>query len=356
MPLVLIPTDDMMIIPGITGEYARRGFDVVVGVRNFFLHLHRADLVHVQWPEEISGWKLPSAAMLAQIRTALDEWAKRCPVLVSVNNFYPHGYDGHPVMKELYEIFYERCAGILHYCETSKEMVLREFPSARSKPHVVTNYFCYDRLLPGQLDRWKARRSFGFEDDEFVVLVFGALRFWAETQLIQLGFGQARVKRKRLLMAGRFNEPGGRLQRGWRQLRWKLWLKSCGARNVMDYIPDEGVHRYAEAADAVIVPRLKDMTSGLVGLGLTFARTIIAPDHGAYPDYLAGTGNPLYASGNAESLARAIEKAAAMDRSKVEIQNRALADRWTWQSLIEAGLGLVHQPDRMQRVNQDTPA
>src|SRR6266571_3675073 len=111
MPSVLIPTDDMMIIPGIAGEYARRGFDVVVGTKNFFLQLHRADLVHVQWPEELAGWKVPSDEAMSQICVALDDWAKRCPLLVSVNNLYPHGYDRHPRMKELYELFYERCSG-----------------------------------------------------------------------------------------------------------------------------------------------------------------------------------------------------------------------------------------------------
>jgi glycosyltransferase involved in cell wall biosynthesis len=346
MPLVLVPTDDMMIIPGITGEYARRGFDVVVGVRNFFLQLHRADLVHVQWPEEIAGWNLPSAETLREIRAALDGWARRCAVLVSVNNLYPHGYEGHPVMKELYEAFYERCSGILHYCETSRKLVLREFPSARTRPHVVTNYFCYDNLLPEKLDRREARRGFGFDDEDFVVLVFGALRFWAEIRLIQGGYSKARVRRKRLLMAGRFTEENsGRWQHRWRRLRWRLWLKGCRAQPVSGFIPDSDVHRYVEAADAVLVPRLKDMTSGLVGLGLTFSRTIIAPNHGAYPDYLAGTDNPLYESGNPDSLARAIENAAAMDRTAVERQNREIADTWRWESLIEAGLQLIREPN-----------
>jgi len=333
-----------MIIPGITGEYARRGFEVVVGVKNFFLQLHRADLVHVQWPEEIAGWSLPSAEMLRRIRTALDGWARQCPVLVSVNNLYPHGYEGHPVMKELYELFYERCSGVLHYCETSRELVLREFPSARTRPHVVTNYFCYDHLLPEHLDRGKARRSLGVGVDDFVILVFGALRFWEEIRLMQRAYSMAHVRHKRLLMAGRYTERCGRWQRRWRNYCWSFWLKRHRTHPVTDYIPDADVHRYVEAADAVIVPRLKDMNSGLLGLALTFSRTIIAPDHPAYPEYLAGTDNPFYESGNPASLARAIEKAAVMDRTVVERQNRALADTWRWESLIESGLKLVGLP------------
>jgi len=339
----------MMIIPGIAGEYARRGFGVVVGTKNFFLGLHHADLVHVQWPEELAGWNLPSRETFNQIRDALTGWVNRCPLLVSVNNLYPHGYERHPVMKELYELFYERCSGILHYCETSRRLVLQEFPSAQNKSHVVTNYFCYDRLLPKQLDRRKARQSFGFGDETFVILVFGALRFWSEVRLIQRAYDEARVRGKSLLMAGRFVEASGRWKRRARQLRWQSWLKLRRAHAVYEYIPDSGVHRYVEAADAVLVPRLRDMTSGLVGLGLTFSRTIIAPNHGAYPDYLAGTENPLYESGDARSLARAIEKAAAMDRSQVEQQNRQLADKWTWQSLIGAGLQIVKRPEEQQR-------
>jgi glycosyltransferase involved in cell wall biosynthesis len=343
MSVVLIPTNDLMIIPGITEEYARRGFDVVVGTKNFFLQLHRADLVHVQWPEELAGWELPSRETLDQIRAALDGWAARCPVLVSANNLYPHGYDGHPVMKELYEIFYGRCSAILHYSKASQDLVMQEFPSARDKIHVVTNYFCYDRLLPKQLDREGARRGLRFRDNDFVVLVFGQLRFWSEVRLIQRGYSQARVRGKRLLMAGRFIENAGRLRQLSRRLRWKVWLTLRGARSVWDYIPDSEVHRYVEAADVILVPRLKDMTSGLVGLGLSFGRTIVCPTHGAYPEYLAGTGNPFYESAEPGSLARAIENAATMDRRKVERQNREIADSWTWQSLIGAGLEAVRQ-------------
>src|ERR1051326_1382349 len=341
MPLALIPTDDSMIIPGITEEYARRGYEVVVGVRNFFLKLHHADLVHVQWPEELSGWRLPSSEKMDEIRRAVDWWSETCPLIVSVNNFYPHGFDHHPVMKGLYEIFYQRASVILHYSEISRNMVLKEFPGSRGKANVVANYFCYDRLLSSKPDREKHRCELGFSTEEFVVLVFGALRFRGEVELIQKAFRGARVRGKRLLMAGRYVEETGKWLRRWRSLNLKLWLKSHRALTVGGHIPDDEVHKYLEAADAIIVPRLKDMTSGLVGLGLTFGLPIIAPNHGAYPEYLQGTDNPLYQSGDAEALAKAIEKAAMVDRERIYRQNRQLAEAWSWKSLIDVGLSAL---------------
>jgi glycosyltransferase involved in cell wall biosynthesis len=341
MPLVLIPTDDMMILPGIAPEYARRGFDVVVGTRNFFLKMHRADLVHIQWPEEFADWKLPSPERMQEIRVALDYWTKLCPVLISVNNLYPHGYDEHPLMRELYSMFYERCSCILHYCQTSQKLVLENFPSARGRQNVVGNYFCYDRLLPERPDRQTARRRFGLSDDDFVVLVFGALRLWQEVRLLQKGYAKARVPHKRLLMAGRFTEHSGRWNNRFRRLQLRLWLHLHNALIQSDFIPDSHVHRYVESADAIIVPRIRDMTSGLVGLGLSFGRVLIAPDHGAFPEYLAGTENPFYKSGDCQSLALAIERASTMDRRNVEGQNRQIADKWVWETIIGTGLRAV---------------
>jgi hypothetical protein len=89
-----------------------------------------------------------------------------------------------------------------------------------------------------------------------------------------------------------------------------------------------------EAADVLLIPRLTDMTSGLVGLGYTFGRLMIAPNHGAHPEYLAGTDNLLYESGNSASLARAIERAAKQDPDRVARQNRQRADEWTWDRIV----------------------
>ena len=63
---------------------------------------------------------------------------RRCPTVISVHNLYPHGFHSHPTMKQLYEIFYERCTAIVHQSKTSLDLVLREFPLDEGQaPHGV---------------------------------------------------------------------------------------------------------------------------------------------------------------------------------------------------------------------------
>ena len=99
------------------------------------------------------------------------------------------------------------------------------------------------------------------------------------------------------------------------------------------YVHDDDVHRYFNACDAVVIPRLTDLSSGLVGMGLTFGRLVIAPDHGAFGEYLAGTDNLLYCSGDPKSLATAIERASVVDRAQIESSNREFSKRWPWSKI-----------------------
>lgn len=338
MSRVLIPTNDQSITPYVVEGYRRLGFEVVTGTANFFHRAHSFDLLHILWPEELTGWKLPTEAQLSEIREIAEWWAKRTSVMISVNNLYPHGKEGDKACKALYEIFYSRCHQVLHHCETSKRLVNAEFPVSIQRRNVVATMFGYHRHLPSRFDRESARRSFGFGADEFVVLVFGALRNRNEIDLLRAGFAAARVPQKRLLMAGRYVEPMGRFERRWRHLRWGQWLRQQRAVTVTDFIPDEQVHRYFEAADTVVIPRLCDLSSGVIGMGMTFGTLIVAPDHGAFPDYLTGTSNLLYTSGDAKSMAEAIEMAAQLDRVAVGQQSRAIASDWTWEQILHTAL------------------
>jgi glycosyltransferase involved in cell wall biosynthesis len=335
MSRVLIPSDNPDFARYLADAYARAGWEATVGAGNFDLATARFDRIHFQWPEELSAWRPPSERRLAEITARLECWNKErgSELVLTAHNLRPHRDGRHPMYQRLLDSIYERVGTVLHFTNTSRDLVLREFPSSARAQHVVTGFFNLNHLVPGHRDPMAVRRARGFREDEFVILLFGGLREWAEVELVRDAFERAKVPGKRLLMCGRYDEPGLRWLQRWR--RWKLarWLRARRAVVVHGYLPDETVHTVVDAADALIVPRRSALNSGLPALGASFGRIIIAPDCGAYPELLAGTRNLIYAPGDAADLARQIEKAAKLERAAVALENTALAEKWTWANL-----------------------
>ena len=351
MVRVLIPSDNTSFVVHLAKAYAKAGHEVVVGAFNFFLRKARYDFVHYLWPEEFSGWRPPDDRTLDRVRKSADWWAENAETVMTVNNLYPHCHEGDKRFAQLYDVFYERTAAIVHHSNASRTQVLQHFPAASRKPNLVATACSYLDLVRRDFDRAKLRWELGIAEKEFVILVFGALRMWPEVELIIRGFDYARVAGKRLLVVARYGE---RTQvnawlRRYRQIRWSLWLKKTRAAVVNKYVPDEEIYRYFESADAVIIPRLRDLSSGVVGMTFSFGKLLIAPNHGAFPEYLAGTENLLYDSGDALSLAHALEKASALDRERIGAHNRSVADKWSWDGVVETCLDAMAQ-SRKSRV------
>jgi len=236
--------------------------------------------------------------------------------------------------QRLLESVYQQVDSVLHFTNTSRELVTREFPVSTRANHIVTGFFNLNRLVPASRDPVAARRARGFREDEFVILLFGGLREWPEVELIREAFDRAKVKGKRLLIAGSYDEPGPPWVQRWRRWSWARWLRSRRATMVGGYVPDDAVHTVADAADAVIIPRRSALNSGVPALGASFGKIIIAPQCGAYPELLGGTENPIFAPGDAADLAEKIEKASKLDRASLASGNKALAQKWSWANLI----------------------
>lgn len=338
---ILIASDEPCFTVGLARGYALLGHEVLLGAQNFVQRLGTFDIVHFLWPEEYTCRQEPDDSTLAGISDALDWWGQRARLLISVNNFYPHGLEGNPAYRQLYGLFYSKCHAIHHFSNASREAVCREWPAALSKPQAVTTGFNYEHLLRCDADRTALRDALGVNPGDMVVLVFGTLRKWDEVRLIMKAVSAAHVPNLRLLIVARYS-VGGLSARAWlKRKMWDAWCRWHRAITVGRFVPDEQVYRYLMASDVVLVPRINDLSSALPALAMTFGRMVIAPNHGAFPEYLAGSRNLLYESGIARSLAAAIRQAAASDREEIGRENRQLAAAKPWSSIAEVCLKLV---------------
>jgi glycosyltransferase involved in cell wall biosynthesis len=338
---VLVASDDRDFVPLWASGYLATGAEVTTGAYNIKLRGAAYDVVHHQWPEELCGWRLPVPSELDEIREVLQWWGRRATNVLTVNNLLPHGHENAEQARALYSLFYEHCHVITHYSHESLRLVQKEFPASHERLHIVTTPFNYEILLPIQSGWSSCRKEFGLSEDDFVILVFGTLRHWGEIQLICEAFSQARVPRKRLLMAGRFSEPGPRLRQRFRRVYWAAWLRVHRTVVREHYIPEDEIYKYMLSSDVVIVPRLVDLSSGLPGLAMTFGRLVIAPAHGAYPEYLSGSDNLLYESASASGLAKAIEQSALLDRESIGARNRKIAATWSWEKIARKCIDAV---------------
>ncbi len=341
MRRVLIPSDNRDFVAELARAYAQLGWDAVVGRQNFELETGRYDLVHLQWPEELCNWRPPSERQIDELVARIERWSHRSRLLMTIHNLLPHRDADHPGYRRLYEALYSHVHVLAHFTDTSRRLVCTQFPQALKQRNVVTGFFSWDRLLPEQRNPIAARERLGFGSDEYVVLVFGTIRDWAEAKLIMRGFEGAEIKGKRLLMAGRYQEFGPVWRQRWRRWTWNRWLTGSRAVVLDQFLPDEQVHTIVDAADVLLIPRIKALNSGLPALAATFGKAWVGPDCGALPELDSNTHNPIYRGGDPHSLARALEEASQLEREVTMRENRKLADGWRWEKIVETGLSAV---------------
>lgn len=345
-PTVLIASGNTDLLPAMAGAYNGLGYNVTVGPLNFDLEACQADILHFRWPEEITNWRRPTEKQADAISARLERWSRRSRVIVTVNNLYPHAYFRDPLYHRLYRAFYEKADVIHHYSETSKKLVCQEYPSASSKKHLVRLGFNYAHLLPAQEpDREELRKELGIQEDDVVFLVFGAIRFWEEPALVHRAFAGANVKRKKLLWAARLAWIPSWGER-FRWLRMRARQLRRDVITITPYVPDHEVYKLLAIADVVVVARQGSLNSGLVPLAMTFGRMVVAPEVGAIPEFLAGSGNILYDPGSAESLKCALEQASRSDRERIGAENSRIAANWGWDEIIRDCVSALPQETR----------
>ncbi len=294
------------------------------------------DIIHIQFPEALTGWKTPTDEQLERIGANLDKAkASGSAIVCTIHNYEPKadmGENGH----RLFTTVFERTDGFIHLGQKSVDDFIAKYKGKawanRHRQHVIY-HSDYDYYR--ELERVHAIADEISSLPRPIFLVFGALRTADEEKLAREAFQKAKLASGTLVFAGQFHSSAISAK----DKRALIAQKSSNIKRYHKKIEDEEVLPIFEAVDFVFLPRAGRLNSGVQALAYTFEKPLIAPDEGVIGELMNLADGFRYQKGSAAAASRAIRRAAKASAENLEARRkkvRAFRDTHMLRSAVAA--------------------
>ena len=290
------------------------------------------DLVHVHWTH---GY-IEGRGRAARVRKALAFLAvvalarlRGTRFVWTVHNVFAHRDPDVTVERAFNRALVRLSSACIVHCEAAAGEIAAAYrlPAAGRRKIVVVPHGHYAGSYPSGVSREEARRTLGLAGDGCIFLHFGQLRAYKGVEPLLDAFAALPPGRARLVIAGKAKSRGyaARIERRAAELD--------GVVLRLETVPDEEVQTYMAAADAVVLPYERILTSGSAVLAMSFARAVVTPDLGCARAMLARQEDLLYDAGDPRGLEAALRRALDADLDGYGAANLAEARRWGWDSV-----------------------
>jgi glycosyltransferase involved in cell wall biosynthesis len=298
---------------------------VTISLDDFWQCSKKYDVVHIHWPEALTGWKY-SADLNAKTQKVLKYWKSKAKIVYTCHNYLPHN-NANKEADQLYQLVYLSSDAIIHMGSFSKNLLAGKMPHLQAI-HEVIPHLIYSSY-PNTVSRDEARKKLGIASDSFVMLSFGMLRHEEEKKLLLDGFKYLKHPKKLLLTPWWTFSPNF-----WKRQLEKIYYRLHPLYNfTQQHIPDNEVQYYFNAADVLFLARVKHFNSANIILAFTFGKVVIGPDHGNVGEILMATDNPVYCSGDTVSIKSAVNQSIPLTDNKQGCHNLSFANE-NWNAEI----------------------
>lgn len=281
-------------------------------------------VLHLHWTAPVLG---PAADARDARRRAdrflagLDAAGDRGARLVwTVHNALPHDA-AHPAVElELRQAIADRATLVHVMCDDTPAAIAPvRLDPART---VTVPHGAYVDVHADQLDRAAARRRLGLASSSTVVLALGQVRPYKglDELLDAWDAAGAAAQGAELVVAGQpVNHPGVA------ELRERA-DHAAGVHLHLGRVDDDDLQVFLGAADVAVLPHVRALNSGLVGLAHAFGLAVIAPRRGCLPAHVAPGASRVHEPG---ALAGALADLGDLRTTAVRRAAREHAEAYT---------------------------
>jgi beta-1,4-mannosyltransferase len=225
------------------------------------------------------------------------------------------------------------------HCELAKEKASQKFRVGnKSKIHVIPhgNYIgCYENTINPQ----ESRAALSIPKESITLLFMGTIRPNKGIYDLINAFETLNHSKLHLIVAGK-PYPGQE-----DIIRERLQGRS-NTTFIPEYVPDDEIQNYMNAADVVVFPYKDILTSGAVVLAMSYGRACIAPGIGCMGETIDdGLGGFLYDPKDPEGLMKALQKTIQQHHQlpAMGAHNLLKAKQWSWESIAQKTLCAYQQ-------------
>jgi beta-1,4-mannosyltransferase len=316
----------------VDGEFGRRWI-----IRN----VERGDVVHLHWPSfsyvyQTSRtlqliWFLRFVLMLILIR------ARGGRLMWTAHNVLPHERSVFRWMDVVARhIVIGLSDAVFVHGREAAGIVGRRFPRSRAKLRQIPHGNWID-YYPKRGDRSTARQELGIPDRTYAYLFIGLCKPYKNLEELLRAFREVDGDCV-LLVAGAFPDPAY-----FRQIEM-LAHEDSRVKLFPGFVPDDRIHVYLQACDAVVVPYREVLTSGTAMLALSFGRPVLSVDRGFLRDVINSEVGMLFATADRSALVGTLR--AARDRQFSADIIMAHARKYTFAAAAKAFKDTIRERSR----------
>ncbi|WP_017297400.1 glycosyltransferase family 4 protein [Nodosilinea nodulosa] len=298
------------------------------------INSREAELLHIHWLHEFYSESSTLKAFRPLIKYVLGLTViklRGIKVVWTAHNIKDHD-DREPLLDRICTLVTVILANaIIVHSEAAKKELVAQFPFNISRRVHVIPHANYIGQYKNSVSRQEARQRLNIPESKFVFLFLGLIRpYKGVTELID-AFEKLNHPEAHLVIAGKSKD--------------KALLETIQQRAeanpsidfIPDFVPDDDVQVYMNAADVAVFPYRQILTSGAVLLAMSFGRACLAPKKDCITEVLTEQGSFLYEPAQRDGLFLALQSALRQQETIAARgeYNYKMAQAWDWDDVAK---------------------